>query len=323
MECFPDEPRDEPFHCPNCGRECRMQDVVVNPRDGKKYCDECLPEPFTCPNCSRECEPEDIRPDPRDGKEYCDVCFPRLPRCAACKRPFHPTDDDDAVCSECEPKPEAAPFACPNCSRSCEPKDIIDKDGKEYCPKCVPEDEPEPEPFTCPKCDEPCDPEDIIDDGGEPHCPKCWEPEPQSDRPAPEPQPFTCPNCAREMHPADVMPGPDGKDYCAACYPEEESEDDEDYAAPGFSAPKPVKKERKRVARVRKVVKQHQDDEHIERPRAFGGSDAPSSAAPPRRRRAARVRTVVHERKDDEGIHRPRAFGRQSTRADREREEHG
>ena len=323
VECFPDEPRDEPFHCPNCGRECRTNDVVVNPRDGKTYCDECLPEPFTCPNCSRECEPEDIRPDPRDGKEYCDVCFPRLPRCAACKRPFHPTDDDDAVCSECEPKPEAAPFACPNCSRSCEPKDIIDKDGKEYCPQCVPEDEPEPEPFTCPKCDEPCDPEDIVDDGGEPSCPKCWEPEPQSDRPAPAPQPFTCPNCAREMHPADVMPGPDGKDYCAACYPEEQSEDDEDYAAPGFSAPKPVKKERQRVARVRKVVKQHQDDEHIARPRAFGGSDAPSSAPPPRRRRAARVRTVVREHDDDEGIHRPRAFGPRSTRADREREEHG
>tara|TARA_B100000085_G_C18501753_1_gene495810 strand:+ start:853 stop:1230 length:378 start_codon:yes stop_codon:yes gene_type:complete len=125
------------------------------------------------------------------------------------------------------------------------------------------------------------------------------------------------------MHPADVMPGPDGKDYCAACYPEEESEDDEDYAAPGFSAPKPVKKERKRVARVRKVVKQHQDDEHIARPRAFGGSDAPSSAPPPRRRRAARVRTVVREHDDDEGIHRPRAFGPRSTRADREREEHG
>ena len=244
------------------------------------------------------------------------MCFPRLPRCAACKRPFHPADDDDAVCSECEPKPEAAPFACPNCSRSCEPKDIIDKDGKEYCPKCVPEDEPEPEPFRVSEsASEPCDPEDIIDDGGEPHCPKCWEPEPQSDRPAPEPQPFTCPNCAREMHPADVMPGPDGKDYCAACYPEEESEDDEDYAAPGFSAPKPVKRN---VNASLASERWSSNTKTTNTSSVLARSvvrDAPSSAAPParaasrrarrrpraRRRRGhpptSRVRSTIHARR--------------------------
>lgn len=121
------------------------------------------------------------------------------------------------------------------------------------------------------------------------------------------------------------MPGPDGKDYCPACYPEDDDDDsDEEYpAAPGFSAPKPVKKERQRVARVRKVVKQHQDDEHVAPPRAFAAPSASSPPPKPQRRRSVRVRTVVREHEDDEGIHRPRVFGRAPTRADRERQEHG
>jgi len=210
------------------------------------------------------------------------------------------------------------PFACPNCAEPCGPEDIIEKNGKEYCPECV--------PFACPNCAEPCDPEDVFKVGDKQHCPKCWEPERRAGRPdRSAPEPFTCPNCEREMEPEDVMPGPDGRDYCPACYPEEDDDDsDEEYpAAPGFSAPKPVKKERQRIARVRKVVKQYQDDEHVAPPRAFGAPSASQPQPKPQRRRSVRVRTVVHEHEDDEGIHRPRAFGRQPTRADRERREHG
>ena len=176
-------------------------------------------------------------------------------------------------------------------------------------------DEPEPS-RSCPSAADDAI-EDIIG-GRRPPLSKCWEPGPIRSSGA-RTAAVHLSQLRAGMHPADVMPGPDGKDYCAACYPEEESERRRLRGA-GFSAPNPSK-ERKRVARVRKVVKQHRDDEHIERPRAFGGSDARRRPAA-RRASGAGVRTVVHER-GTTGASTDLAFGRQSTRADRERDEHG
>ena len=312
----PDCPHKDDVSCPNCGITVEAPNEIVRGPDDLEYCHECVPKettaPFACPNCAEPCGPEDIIE--KNGKEYCPECVPFA--CPNCAEPCEPKDIIEKNGKEyC---PECVPFACPNCAEPCGPEDIIEKNGKEYCPECV--------PFACPNCAEPCDPEDVFKVGDKQHCPKCWEPERRAGRPdRSAPEPFTCPNCEREMEPEDVMPGPDGRDYCPACYPEEDDDDsDEEYpAAPGFSAPKPVKKERQRVARVRKVVKQYQDDEHVAPPRAFGAPSASQPPPKPQRRRSVRVRTVVHEHEDDEGIHRPRAFGRQPTRADRERREHG
>ena len=136
------------------------------------------------------------------------------------------------------------------------------------------------------------------------------------------------------MDPEDVVLGPDGEEYCAVCYPEEEGnpdDEDETYTVPAFSAPKPVKKERKRVARVRKITKTVQDDEGIARPKAF--ARAPTrvdreAAEHGDRQRVARVRTITRTVQDDEGIARPRPLAsasnaRAPTRVDREAAEHG
>lgn len=123
------------------------------------------------------------------------------------------------------------------------------------------------------------------------------------------------------MDSEDILPGPDGKDYCAACIPEE-LEDDEEYAQPAFEAPKPVKKQRERVARVRKVTRTHQDDEVIVAPRPLSRADRERAEFEPQARRTVRVRTVTTIRPDDEGVVAPRPFTRQPTRVDREQAEH-
>jgi hypothetical protein len=122
------------------------------------------------------------------------------------------------------------------------------------------------------------------------------------------------------MEPEDVMPGPDGKEYCAVCFPDEDGAlEDEFTPVPTFSKPKVEKAKRARVARVRKVTKKRADDELVAKPRAFGASPGPSSA--PERERVARVREVTTTRVDDESIARPRALHRAPSRADRERAE--
>ena len=126
-----------------------------------------------------------------DELEYCHECLPEetpateeTPAPFACPNCDEPCGPEDIIEKNGkEYCPECVPVACPNCDEPCGPEDIIEKNGKEYCPECVPENEPEPEPFTCPECDEPCDPEDVFKVGDEQHCPNCWEPRRRSSRP--------------------------------------------------------------------------------------------------------------------------------------------
>ena len=123
---------------------------------------------------------------------------------------------------------------CPNCETPCEPEDVIKVDGGQFCPKCWSPQRKRSIP-TCPNCDAPCTLNDIITGpGGKDYCPRCVpEEEPEMDE-APRqasskaPAPFECPNCSREMEPEDVMPGPDGNVYCAECFPDEALDDDID-----------------------------------------------------------------------------------------------
>ena len=301
----PNCPRKKDVNCPNCGITVEPPNKIVIGPDDLEYCNECLredepeDEPFVCPNCEAPCEPEEVAISDVDGKKHC-------PRCA----------------------PE--PFVCPNCETPCEPEDVIKVDGGQFCPKCWSPQRKRSIP-TCPNCDAPCTLNDIITGpGGKDYCPRCVpEEEPEMDE-APRqasskaPAPFECPNCSREMEPEDVMPGPDGNVYCAECFPDEALDDDiddEDYpSAPAFTKPKIEKAQRQRVARVRKVTKRRVDDDApIAKPRAF----TPSSPPPPKpeRERIARVRTVTTTVVDDESVARPRAFARAPSRADRERAE--
>merc|ERR1712216_756179 len=301
----PNCPRKKDVNCPNCGITVEPPNKIVIGPDDLEYCNECLredepeDEPFVCPNCETPCEPEEVAISDVDGKKHC-------PRCA----------------------PE--PFVCPNCETPCDPEDVIKVDGGQFCPKCWSPQRKRSIP-TCPNCDAPCTLNDIITGpGGKDYCPRCVpEEEPEMDE-APRqasskaPAPFECPNCSREMEPEDVMPGPDGNVYCAECFPDEALDDDiddEDYpSAPAFTKPKIEKAQRQRVARVRKVTKRRVDDDApIAKPRAF----TPSSPPPPKpeRERVARVRTVTTTVVDDESVARPRAFARAPSRADRERAE--
>ena len=252
--------------CPNCETPCEPEEVAISDVDGKKHCPRCAPEPFVCPNCETPCEPEDVIKV--DGGQFCPKCW--------------------------SPQRKRSIPTCPNCDAPCTLNDIITgPGGKDYCPRCVPEEEPE------------------MDEAPRQASSKA-------------PAPFECPNCSREMEPEDVMPGPDGNVYCAECFPDEaldDDVDDEDYpSAPAFTKPKIEKAQRQRVARVRKVTKRRVDDDApIAKPRAF----TPSSPPPPKpeRERIARVRTVTTTVVDDESVARPRAFARAPSRADRERAE--
>jgi len=113
-----DCPHNYAFSCPNCGRTCEPEDLVVSERDGEQYCGECVPEAFTCPNCSTPCEPEDVIVDEEDGSEYCPACVPEVARMHSGRQ-----------------------FDCPNCGEPCAAADIFELEGVEYCPACIPLDD--------------------------------------------------------------------------------------------------------------------------------------------------------------------------------------
>jgi hypothetical protein len=308
-------PTNKTKSCPNCGITIVPPNEVLKNPDGDEYCGECYVEPKPeepqrlrsvpkCPNCSVFCNPGDIVLAP-NGKEYCAECVPKCPNCSVFCNPgdIVLAPNGKEYCAACMPEDLDRQYVCPNCERQCEPEDVTvnPKDGREYCAECVPK---------CPNCSVFCNPGDIVlAPNGKEYCAEC----------VPESEPFACPNCKREMQPEDIMPGPDGRDYCAVCFPEEETVDDDEYATPAFTAPKPKPKTRERVARVRKVTRTRQDDEAIERPQGFASRQP--KPPPPERERVARVRQVTRHIDDDEGIARPRGFARAPSRVDRERAE--
>jgi len=295
-------PTNKTKSCPNCGITIVPPNEVLKNPDGDEYCGECYVEPKPeepqrlrsvpkCPNCSVFCNPGDIVLAP-NGKEYCAECVPKCPNCSVFCNPgdIVLAPNGKEYCAACMPEDLDRQYVCPNCERQCEPEDVTvnPKDGREYCAECVPK---------CPNCSVFCNPGDIVlAPNGKEYCAEC----------VPESEPFACPNCKREMQPEDIMPGPDGRDYCAVCFPEEEVLDDDEYATPAFTAPKPKPKTRERVARVRKVTRTRQDDEAIERPQGFASRQP--KPPPPERERVARVRQVTRHIDDDEAIARPQGF---------------
>ena len=225
-----DCPHGYAFSCPNCGRSCEPEDLVVSERDGQQYCGECAPEAFTCPNCAQPCDPADVIVDEEDGSEYC-------PKCAPERR---------------------ARFECPNCGNACAPTDILKRDGVDYCPECLPLDDDDEivrlGSFSAPKKQAESKPRERVA-----RVRKVTRTV-NDDEEIVRPQAFTAPTAVssvrrREARVRKVTTTVQG---------------DEQIARPqGFSAPTASSSARVREARVRKVTTTVQGDEQIARPQGF------------------------------------------------------
>lgn len=174
--------------------------------------------------------------------------------------------------------------------------------------------------FVCvPEFNAPCNPEDVIidEEEGLEYCKACLPENPPNK--ARSRRVFNCPNCGEESAPTDLIWHADGNEYCSICLPLDE---DDEIVRPQFLAPvkpAPEKKQRERVARVRKVTRTFNDDETIARPQGFS---APSFSTPaPTRHREARIRTVTNVVHGNEDIVRPQGFTRIQTRREREEAE--